>query len=625
MLFNPVVPSDPLQALSTEILCKIYTYLDPKSARRFSQVNQQFRGCFLDERVQKDLLLRHFHLPSFNKLPSELYLRQSVTRLGRAQAICTKTIGELSHDATWCNCLPVNFDQAGALVVSFNLHRLEVRDLATGTRLHTLSGHSDRIECVLMSPRGTRALSCSLDGTLKFWDLIAGTCLQTLSGHSGEITCVDMSDDETGVLSGSRNGTLQFWDLTAGTCLQILSAHSSPIKDVRMSPDRTRAFSLSFDGTLKFWDLTEEPYLKILSEPSDQVGCVRMSDDGRMVLFSSRDGTLECWDFIKGIRLQKLSGHSDAIMDLRMSTDRTRALSTSQDGTSKLWDLTNATCLQTLHWSPIRTSRRFPIQALRINENATTAIYSYCDGTLEFWDLINGIRLQRLSGHSDQFEERPVHHLQMSPGGINALSSSCDGTLKFWNLTSLPQERVHAVASSFFHNHLPAAEDGFALLPSSVKNDVYKYLYEQHRALGKNTTDPQYGEHAFKGEAGYSATNEEKAKSLCRYSAETFLYDVIELFEKAIAVTTGEKRDLANATMFAQAANARFDDFPALIKNRVYEALYEIHRASGKLPVDTPDSYGELAFHHLNGYSATGQERIEAIGRIIDEESSLGK
>ncbi|MFQ6030733.1 MAG: WD40 repeat domain-containing protein, partial [Dehalococcoidia bacterium] len=52
------------------------------------------------------------------------------------------------------------------------------------TEILTLSGHSDYVFGVAVSPDGRQVVSASRDGTLKVWDLATGREQRTLTGHS---------------------------------------------------------------------------------------------------------------------------------------------------------------------------------------------------------------------------------------------------------------------------------------------------------------------------------------------------------------------------------------------------------------------------------------------------------
>jgi len=70
-------------------------------------------------------------------------------------------------------------------------------------------------------------VSGSHDYTLRVWDVADGTCVTTLRGHTGSVWCVAVVDGGGGggaarVVSGSWDKTLRVWDVDAGTCLAVL-------------------------------------------------------------------------------------------------------------------------------------------------------------------------------------------------------------------------------------------------------------------------------------------------------------------------------------------------------------------------------------------------------------------
>ena len=82
--------------------------------------------------------------------------------------------------------------------------------------LRTLAGHSAEVSGVAMSPDGGRAVSASLDETLKVWDLETGEELRTLAGHSNEVRDVAVTADGRHAVSASSDKTLKVWDLETG-------------------------------------------------------------------------------------------------------------------------------------------------------------------------------------------------------------------------------------------------------------------------------------------------------------------------------------------------------------------------------------------------------------------------
>ncbi|WP_414587981.1 WD40 repeat domain-containing protein, partial [Scytonema sp. PCC 10023] len=126
-----------------------------------------------------------------------------------------------------------------------------------GPLLRTLTGHSDSVNAVAVTPDGKRVISASLDSTLKVWDLADGKEVFTLTGHSDSVRAVAVTPDGKRVISASDDNTLKVWDLADGKEVFTLNAHSSSITAVAVTPDGKRVISASLDNTLKVWDLAD--------------------------------------------------------------------------------------------------------------------------------------------------------------------------------------------------------------------------------------------------------------------------------------------------------------------------------------------------------------------------------
>ncbi|HAJ61531.1 MAG TPA: serine/threonine protein kinase, partial [Cyanobacteria bacterium UBA8543] len=55
---------------------------------------------------------------------------------------------------------------------------------------HTLTGHSDWVKCLAITPDGQMLASGSQDKTIKLWQLDTGELKSTLIGHWGEVNCI---------------------------------------------------------------------------------------------------------------------------------------------------------------------------------------------------------------------------------------------------------------------------------------------------------------------------------------------------------------------------------------------------------------------------------------------------
>ena len=62
---------------------------------------------------------------------------------------------------------------------------------------------------------GKTLASGSGDKTIKLWDVATGTEIRTLTGHTGGVNSVAFSPDGKILASGSADGTILLWDVEA--------------------------------------------------------------------------------------------------------------------------------------------------------------------------------------------------------------------------------------------------------------------------------------------------------------------------------------------------------------------------------------------------------------------------
>jgi WD domain, G-beta repeat len=86
---------------------------------------------------------------------------------------------------------------------------------ARGVR-HVFGEHNGRVNGVAINADGTRALSASWDGTLRYWDLEEQRLIRQFAGHSNPAMSVVFSPDGKRALSGSSDRTMRLWDLETG-------------------------------------------------------------------------------------------------------------------------------------------------------------------------------------------------------------------------------------------------------------------------------------------------------------------------------------------------------------------------------------------------------------------------
>jgi hypothetical protein len=119
--------------------------------------------------------------------------------------------------------------------------------------LRTLKGRS-YIQRVAVTPDGRQVVSGGRDG-LKVWDLASGSEVRTLSGHTDTVLSVAVTRDGRLIVSGSKDKTIKLWELATGRELRTLTGHTSDVESVTVTPDGHQIVSGSWDNTIKVWGL----------------------------------------------------------------------------------------------------------------------------------------------------------------------------------------------------------------------------------------------------------------------------------------------------------------------------------------------------------------------------------
>jgi WD40 repeat protein len=155
----------------------------------------------------------------------------------------------------------------------------------------------------LFGHAGRRAVSGSLDGTLRVWNLETGGST-VLEGHTEGVTSVSVTADGRRAVSGSEDKTLRMWNLETGAST-VLQGQTDVVWSVSVTADGRRAVSGGRDRTLRVWNLETGACLAIarLSAPCDAVAAT----DGRLIVACTRTGEVLFLD-LHGIDLSAAGG-----------------------------------------------------------------------------------------------------------------------------------------------------------------------------------------------------------------------------------------------------------------------------------------------------------------------------
>lgn len=545
-------------------LAKVCEYLTFSEVGRLSATCKKIREGVTSAMVQSDLVKAHFPALSNDSSVSSrgLFLRASVTKGPHAETLAQRfSIKTLSGHTNRVSCLQMSEDGTRALSGSYD-KTVKFWDLTTGQCLWSLP-YSSAIFRLQMSGDGTRALVGCDDGVLKLLDLTTGTCLHTISGHKDYISCLKMSEDGTKALSGSFDKILKLWDLTTGKCLRILE-HGEVITSLAMSPDGTRALSGSYFGEgIKFWDLTTGECLKILKVRMPLVEFLQMNRDKTRAFSVSSDGVLRLWDLKTGECL------GNTIIDLQVIGDGKNILVSYKNDIFQLFDLTTGEYLKILLLYRPDTYTN-PTTCLHMSADGTRVLSGTYDGTIKVWNMIDPLPEERIAQVMRSFAsnspyarelflelpqfvqdriEKGLYEIHLRIGKVKKGYRDPDYGIKALleeeGFSCTAEERNEVFADYMKRQFLPdvieyleeserqntavfvkytknilfkEALKCFDLLPDSIKDAVYKELYEikkTARTLPEKKKIPnEYTEFAFHQKRHYSSSVQERVQAI---------------------------------------------------------------------------------------------------------------
>jgi hypothetical protein len=152
---------------------------------------------------------------------------------------------------------------------SYTTSTVEVREAATGRKLHALIGHTANVICIAFSPDGRRIATAGYDRTVKLWDTATGREVFTLRGHTAGVIALAFSPDSRRIVSSGLDDTARVWDATplpAGILQAEDARYHRKQTELEASRDRPKAKRYANGGNRPYpegqWDVTASALAK---------------------------------------------------------------------------------------------------------------------------------------------------------------------------------------------------------------------------------------------------------------------------------------------------------------------------------------------------------------------------
>lgn len=281
--------------------------------------------------------------------------------------------------------------------------------------LHTLTGHSQDVLSVAISPDDQTLASASRDKTIKIWHLGSGELIRTLTGHSEFVLSVAISPDGQTLASCSWDKTIKIWQLDSGKLVRTLTGHSKWIDSIAINPDSQILASGGTDKTIKIWHIGSGKLLHTLADHSEAVNSVAISPNGQILASGGIDNTIKIWHLGNGKLIRTLEGSYNGFASVAFSPDGQTLASGSADDSVQIWHLDTGKLIRTL------TSHSSYVTSVAFSPDGQTLVSGSWDKTVKIWHLDTGKLIHTLTAHSDS-----VSSVAFSSDGQTLVSASGD-------------------------------------------------------------------------------------------------------------------------------------------------------------------------------------------------------
>jgi WD40 repeat protein len=311
---------------------------------------------------------------------------------------------------------------------------------------HILTGHTQPIICVAMSPDGKTIASGSQDNTIKLWNAATGELLETLTGHHSAIIALAFSPDGKILASSSNHefndGTIKLWDLNTRKLQKSLGASLVNLRVGSLAFSRDQQYLASghigftaVDTAIRIWQIDRGKVAYTLKGHGWEVTAIAFSSDGRILVSGGADSAIMIWDWRAEKRLRTLNRPDDFFGSLASWFDQSKGIiwaiaispddkiiaSGGSDQPIYLWNLETGKLEKSL------TDHEGYVCCLAFSPDRQTLASGGKDNMIRIWNYHTGELLQTLEHLGT------IKSLAFSPDGQTLVSGSWDRTVKIWH------------------------------------------------------------------------------------------------------------------------------------------------------------------------------------------------
>ena len=358
-------------------------------------------------------------------------------------------------------------------------------DVATGSLLHKLDGHTSNLFALAFAPDGKTLASGSSDQKILLWDPATGKQRQQLQAQGTVFSLAYTPDGKVlasleGGAAVQGNGTIRLWDSATGQSLHVMDDVPTQARRVAFAPDGSLVAAGGWsaqrgqvnpkgppDATVHVYSTATGKLHTKLPGPR-QVAAVLFSADGKELIVSGYPDGIAFWDLATGKVRRPLQALKGVDHYLSLTRDGKTLVASGggapNDAAVSVWDLTTGKLTRRL---PVTVTASVLISALAPDDR-TIVTGGLQENNIRLWDGTTGQELLAQPGH-----RRGLTSVAFGPDGKTAVTGALDGLYQ-WDVGTSKVTRQLIVDAKMGVRSLAFSPDG-GLLASGGWDRVVRF------------------------------------------------------------------------------------------------------------------------------------------------------